>query len=202
MPRPARRRSIDPLDRVTLDDSVSMALLVVLESLTPAERVAFVLHEVFAVPFAEIAETVGRSPPRLGSSRHPLDGTSRSSGGADTGRRARSPVSAFRVACEDGDLQALIGILDPRWRRPATAAAGCAPRCAPSWAPTTSPVCSSASSPRGRASPSRNARSTAAPPRRPSGRRSDRGRDVRHGRWTVHNLWLMLNPEKLHAWNR
>ena len=54
--------AIDPLDRITLDDSVSMALLVVLESLTPAERVAFVLHEVFAVPFAEIAEIVGRSP--------------------------------------------------------------------------------------------------------------------------------------------
>ena len=52
----------DPLERITLDDSVSMALLVVLESLTPAERVAFVLHDVFGVPFAEIAETVGRSP--------------------------------------------------------------------------------------------------------------------------------------------
>jgi RNA polymerase sigma-70 factor (ECF subfamily) len=53
---------VDPIDRVTLDDSVSMALLVLLESLTPAERVAFVLHDVFAVPFGEIAETVGRSP--------------------------------------------------------------------------------------------------------------------------------------------
>ena len=52
----------DPLDRVTLDDTVSSALLVVLESMTPAERVAFVLHEVFALPFPEIAEIVGRSP--------------------------------------------------------------------------------------------------------------------------------------------
>lgn len=58
----------DPLDRVTLDESVGLALLVVLESLTPAERVAFVLHDVFGVPFAEIAETVGRTPPRSGSS--------------------------------------------------------------------------------------------------------------------------------------
>ncbi|WP_374315895.1 sigma factor, partial [Microbacterium sp.] len=53
---------LDPLDRVTIDDSVSTALLVVLESLSPAERVAFVLHDVFGVPFAEIAETVGRTP--------------------------------------------------------------------------------------------------------------------------------------------
>ena len=54
--------AVDPLDRVTLDDSVSTALLVVLESLTPAERVAFVLHDVFGVPFAEIAHAVGRTP--------------------------------------------------------------------------------------------------------------------------------------------
>ena len=52
----------DPLDRVTLDETVSTALLLVLESMTPAERVAFVLHDVFAVPFDEIAETVGRTP--------------------------------------------------------------------------------------------------------------------------------------------
>ncbi|HET9899654.1 MAG TPA: sigma-70 family RNA polymerase sigma factor, partial [Actinomycetes bacterium] len=52
----------DPADRVTLDESVSMALLVVLESLSPAERTAFVLHDVFGVPFDELAETVGRSP--------------------------------------------------------------------------------------------------------------------------------------------
>jgi hypothetical protein len=52
----------DPADRVTLDDSISTALLVVLESMTPAERVAFVLHDVFAMPFGEIAEVVGRTP--------------------------------------------------------------------------------------------------------------------------------------------
>lgn len=52
----------DPADRVTLDESVSMALLVVLERLSPAERTAFVLHDVFSVPFPEIAEVVGRSP--------------------------------------------------------------------------------------------------------------------------------------------
>src|SRR5262249_3929200 len=52
----------DPADRVTLDESVSMAFLVMLESMTPAERVAFILHDVFRYPFAEVAEIVGRTP--------------------------------------------------------------------------------------------------------------------------------------------
>src|SRR5712691_4995717 len=54
--------TIDPADRVTLDESVSMAFLVVLESMTPAERVAFILHDVFRYSFAEVAEIVGRTP--------------------------------------------------------------------------------------------------------------------------------------------
>src|SRR4029077_18473496 len=64
----------DPADRVTLDESVSMAFLVVLESMTPAERVAFILHDVFRSPFAEIAEIVGRTPAacrQLASSARP-----------------------------------------------------------------------------------------------------------------------------------
>lgn len=52
----------DPADRVTLDESVSMAFLVMLESMTPSERVAFVLHDVFRYPFAEVAEITGRTP--------------------------------------------------------------------------------------------------------------------------------------------
>ncbi|MFG2631143.1 sigma-70 family RNA polymerase sigma factor [Streptomyces sp. NPDC048473] len=52
----------DPADRITLDESVSMGMLVVLDSITPAERVAFVLHDVFNMAYAETAETVGRSP--------------------------------------------------------------------------------------------------------------------------------------------
>ncbi|MER6940954.1 sigma factor, partial [Nocardioides sp. NPDC000441] len=52
----------DPADRATLDDTVSTALLVVLDAMTPAERVAFVLHDIFAVPFGDIAGVVGRSP--------------------------------------------------------------------------------------------------------------------------------------------
>lgn len=106
--------AVDPLDRITLDDSVSMALLVVLESLTPAERVAFVLHEVFAVPYAEIAEIVGRSPEatrQLASSarRHIRDLRARP---AEASEHARL-VTAFRQACEGGDLDALVAILDP-----------------------------------------------------------------------------------------
>jgi RNA polymerase sigma-70 factor, ECF subfamily len=54
--------SDDPADRITLDESVSYALLAVLEQLSPAERTAFVLHDIFDVPFGEVAETVGRSP--------------------------------------------------------------------------------------------------------------------------------------------
>ncbi len=53
---------VDPADRVTLDESINMAFLVVLESMTPAERVAFILHDVFGYPFAEVAEIVGRTP--------------------------------------------------------------------------------------------------------------------------------------------
>src|ERR1035438_7188510 len=52
----------DPADRVTLDESVTMAFLVVLESMTPAQRVAFILHDVFRYPFAEVAQIVGRTP--------------------------------------------------------------------------------------------------------------------------------------------
>jgi RNA polymerase sigma-70 factor (ECF subfamily) len=106
--------AIDPLDRVALDDSVSMALLIVLESLTPAERVAYVLHEVFAVPFAEIAEAVGRSPAatrQLAASarRHVRELRRRPAPLSEHDRL----VSAFRTACENGDLDELIRILDP-----------------------------------------------------------------------------------------
>src|SRR5262249_35109417 len=66
LPEPSERISgpgeADPVDRVTLDESIGMALLVVLESMTPAERVAFVLHDVFRYSFAEVAEIVGRTP--------------------------------------------------------------------------------------------------------------------------------------------
>lgn len=104
----------DPLDRVSLDESVSTALLVVLDALSPAERVAFVLHDVFGMPFAEIAETVGRSPDavrQLASQarRHVRDRRARTS----TGRAHDDVAQAFAAACATGDLAALVRVLDP-----------------------------------------------------------------------------------------
>nr|WP_314416045.1 RNA polymerase sigma factor SigJ [Streptomyces sp. DSM 40484] len=104
----------DPADRVTLDESVSMGMLVVLDSVTPAERVAFVLHDVFGVPFAEIAETVGRSPAACrqlaASARRRL--AERRPVGATT-KEHRRVVSAFLDACGTGDLDTLVALLDP-----------------------------------------------------------------------------------------
>lgn len=106
--------SADPLDRVTLDDTVSTALLVVLESLTPAERVVFVLHDVFAVPFAEIADTVGRSVDacrQLASSARRRVRDSRALAVERSSHDA--VVRAFEAACLTGDLNALVRVLDP-----------------------------------------------------------------------------------------
>jgi RNA polymerase sigma-70 factor (ECF subfamily) len=106
----------DPADRVTLDDEVRGALLEVLRRLSPAERVAFVLHDVFGIPFEEIAETIGRP---VGTCRQ-------------LARRARGRIEVsqprllevaddehrlvaekFITACADGDLAALTSVLDP-----------------------------------------------------------------------------------------
>ena len=106
--------TIDPADRVALDESVSMAFLVVLESMTPAERVAFILHDVFRYPFAEVAEIVGRTPAacrqlassarrRIRASRAPAVPTAQQAG----------IVRAFRQAWEAKDIDALISLLDP-----------------------------------------------------------------------------------------
>ncbi|MDX3228020.1 RNA polymerase sigma factor SigJ [Streptomyces sp. ME19-01-6] len=109
-----------PEDRVTLDESVGLALLTVLERLTPAERTAFILHDVFAVPFPEIAEVVGRSP----ESVRQLASRARRRVRSDAPRRSVDPgehrraVDAFLRAGMEGDMDALLEILDPRvvWR--------------------------------------------------------------------------------------
>jgi RNA polymerase sigma-70 factor, ECF subfamily len=109
-------RSLDPAERVTLDDEVRTALMEVLRRLSPGERVAFVLHDVFGVPFDTIAETVGRP---VGTCRQ-------------LARRARSKFTAaqpklsdvastehqlvtekFITACANGDIAALTAVLDP-----------------------------------------------------------------------------------------
>lgn len=103
----------DPADRVTLDESVDMAFLVVLESMTPAERVSFILHDVFRYPFAEVAAIVGRSPAacrqlatsgrrRIRAERAPAPPSARQAG----------VIREFKRAWEAKDIAALIGLLD------------------------------------------------------------------------------------------
>ncbi|MGV9641979.1 RNA polymerase sigma factor SigJ [Streptomyces sp. NPDC003514] len=106
--------SADPVERVTLDETVSMALLTVLEAMTPAERVTFVLHDVFGVPFGEIADVVGRS---AAATRQLATSARRH---VRRGRRAEvSPhqhdgvVRAFRDAAVGGDIEDLLRLLAP-----------------------------------------------------------------------------------------
>lgn len=106
--------TMDPADRVTLDESVNMAFLVVLESMTPAERVAFILHDVFRYSFAEVAEIVGRTPAACrqlaSSARRRLRGSQAPA--APTARQA-DIIRDFKAARQAKDIQALIGLLDP-----------------------------------------------------------------------------------------
>jgi RNA polymerase sigma-70 factor (ECF subfamily) len=110
---PARPAS--PEDEIELADSVGLAMLAVLEALAPAERVAFVLHDLFAVPFDDIAPIVGRSPEaarQLASrARRRVKGT-RADGRADPTRR-RAIIEAFISASRGGDFAALLELLDP-----------------------------------------------------------------------------------------
>ncbi|WP_067893594.1 RNA polymerase sigma factor SigJ [Nocardia vaccinii] len=104
---------VDPADRVTLDESISMAFLVVLDSMTPAERVAFVLHDVFRYSFAEVAEVVGRTPAACRQLASSARRRLRTSQGASAAQRAEV-VRSFKQAWETTDIEALIGLLDPQ----------------------------------------------------------------------------------------
>jgi RNA polymerase sigma factor (sigma-70 family) len=105
----------DPEQEVILADSVGLAMLVVLETLTPAERLAFVLHDTFGLPFDEIASIVGRSPTttrQLASrARRRVRGATTSSDVDVT--RQREVVDAFLAASRAGDFEALLRVLDP-----------------------------------------------------------------------------------------
>jgi RNA polymerase sigma-70 factor (ECF subfamily) len=106
--------TVDPADRVTLDESINMAFLVVLEAMTPAERVAFILHDVFRYPFAEVAEIVGRTPAacrQLASSARRRISESQAPP-APTPEQA-DVVKEFKQAWEAKDIEALVGLLDP-----------------------------------------------------------------------------------------
>ncbi|MFJ8861767.1 RNA polymerase sigma factor SigJ [Streptomyces sp. NPDC102451] len=109
----AHGQGADPADQMILDESVTMAFLVVLESMTPAERVAFVLHDVFRYPFAEIAGVLGRTPAackqlaasarrRVGATRAPV---------ATAGRA--DAVRHVKEAWESKNIAALVELLDP-----------------------------------------------------------------------------------------
>ena len=114
---PTQPTLADPADRVTFDDSVRLALLVVLQRLSPAERVVFILHDIFQMPFGAVAESVGKTMPAC----------------RQLARRARQKISAgddgarfevafaehrlvtdkFIAACADGDLAGLVAVLAP-----------------------------------------------------------------------------------------
>jgi RNA polymerase sigma-70 factor, ECF subfamily len=105
----------DPARKVDLDESVSMALLVVLESLSPAERSAFLLHDVFGYSFSEVAEIVGRTPDAARQlatrGRHAVEAR-RPRYPADVDEQ-REVIAAFQAAAQDGDVASLVEVLDP-----------------------------------------------------------------------------------------
>jgi RNA polymerase sigma factor (sigma-70 family) len=107
---------LDPEQEALLADSVGLALLVVLDQLTPAERLAFVLHDMFELPFEEIAGIVGRSPAaarQLASrARRRVNGAEIPSPDPDLARQ-RQVVGAFYAAAWTGDFDALVQVLDP-----------------------------------------------------------------------------------------
>jgi RNA polymerase sigma-70 factor, ECF subfamily len=108
--------SIDPADRVTLDDEVRLALLIMLERLSPAERVVFVLHDIFQVPYGAIATTVGSRAPTCRQlahrARRKINESRISSGGVEPAQH-HFVTTAFIEACSNGDLDALLEVLDP-----------------------------------------------------------------------------------------
>src|SRR5215207_11678527 len=114
-PSVVRGEGADPEGEAVLADSVGVALLVVLDTLTPAERLAFVLHDLFAVPFDEIGPIVGRSPnaaKQLASrARHKVQGKDPLPE-ADPARQ-REVVDAFLAASRNGDFDALVALLHP-----------------------------------------------------------------------------------------
>jgi ketosteroid isomerase-like protein len=117
LPDPGARDAdgADPEQAALLAEGVGLALLVVLDTLAPAERLAFVLHDMFAVPFEEIATIVGRSPAaarQLASrARRRVQGAA-AAPDADRARE-RAVVDAFLAAARDGDFGALMAVLDP-----------------------------------------------------------------------------------------
>jgi RNA polymerase sigma-70 factor (ECF subfamily) len=113
LPEPAS--DADPEQQAVMADSVGLALLVVLDALTPTERLAFVLHDMFDVPFDQIAPVIGRSPAatrQLASRARRRVRTAGRAPGRDPARQ-REVVTAFLAAARGGDFAALVALLDP-----------------------------------------------------------------------------------------
>ncbi|AHH16941.1 putative RNA polymerase sigma factor, sigma-70 family [Nocardia nova SH22a] len=114
LPEPEVTSWDDPADRVSQDDRVTTALLVILESLSPAERTAFVLQDIFGMTGPEVADVVGRTPAAVRqlasrARKHVQDGTPRFPASRDEHEKV---VSAFAAAWHSGDLSTLLGVLD------------------------------------------------------------------------------------------
>ncbi|MFG2553205.1 sigma-70 family RNA polymerase sigma factor [Streptomyces sp. NPDC048581] len=107
----------DPEQDVLLADSIGVALLVVLDTLTPAERLAFVLHDLFGVSYDEVADVVDRTPAaarQLASrARRRVQGVGAPETGGAGQRRRREVVAAFLAAAREGDFEGLLDVLDP-----------------------------------------------------------------------------------------
>jgi RNA polymerase sigma-70 factor, ECF subfamily len=114
---PPQSALADPADRVTFDDGVRLALLVVLQQLSPAERVVFVLHDIFQMPFDIVAETVGRSAPacrQLASRARQKIAAGPGSARFDiASAEHRLVTEKFIAACSNGDLSGLLDVLAP-----------------------------------------------------------------------------------------
>ena len=107
---------LDPADRITLDDEVRLALHIVMTQLTPAERIAFVLHDVFSYSFDAISEILGRSP---AACRQLASRARRTVNPSDAGRSSAEAADAHRVAeqfitaCSTGDFDGMLALMDP-----------------------------------------------------------------------------------------
>jgi RNA polymerase sigma-70 factor (ECF subfamily) len=112
-PVPDRADPADPAERITLDESISIAFLVMLESMTPPQRVAFILHDVYRYSFDEVAEIVGRTPAACRQLASSARRRVREAPRPATPARQAAVVSGFRRAWMAQDIESLIGLLDP-----------------------------------------------------------------------------------------
>jgi RNA polymerase sigma-70 factor, ECF subfamily len=114
--QPSAVRDMDPADRITLDDEVRLALNIVMTQLTPAERIAFVLHDVFSYSFDAISQILGRSP---AACRQLASRARRTINPTDAGHSTIEAADAHRVAeqfitaCSTGDLEGMLALMDP-----------------------------------------------------------------------------------------